>query len=63
MIPLAENLSVMIHCPDAHSFEQPGKLTRSSGSYRVSSEFANFLNFLLACFDSYRYFLDVRTLI
>lgn len=62
MIPLTESLIVVIHHRDAHSSEQPGRITRSSkdldlytSSFRVSSYFANLLYFLLASFDTFRY--------
>lgn len=54
MIPLTESLLVVIHHCDAHSSEQPGKITRSSkdlnlylssSPFRVSSYFANLLYF------------------
>lgn len=63
MIPLTESLLVVSHHCDAHSSEQPGKITSSSkdlhlylsSSFKVSSYFANLLYFLLASFDSCRY--------
>jgi len=54
VIPLTESLSVVIHCRDARSSEQPGSITRSSkdmglylssSSFRVSNYFANLLYF------------------
>lgn len=56
MIPLTESLIVVIHHRDAHSSEQPGRITTSSkdldlylytSSFRVSSYFANLLYFFI----------------